>query len=59
MSVSPLKNRAYLPTTSASYHVLRGGGFDFDATSLLPSDRYLDDPAGRNDDIGFRCARAP
>ncbi|WP_437512093.1 formylglycine-generating enzyme family protein [Sorangium sp. So ce1099] len=46
-------------TTSASYRVIRGGGFGNDAPNLLSSTRYYGVPLDRSHDIGARCARAP
>jgi sulfatase modifying factor 1 len=45
--------------TAASSRVIRGGGFNDDATALRAGLRFNDTPADRNDNIGVRCARTP
>jgi formylglycine-generating enzyme required for sulfatase activity len=42
---------------SPKYRVLRGGSWDFYSAYLRASCRRRDRPGGRNDNIGFRCAR--
>jgi formylglycine-generating enzyme required for sulfatase activity len=42
-----------------SPRIFRGGGWKYDASYMLSSFRYSDDPAVRYDDIGVRCARTP
>lgn len=44
---------------SASYRVVRGGGWYYGASSLLSASRYFFGPSGRDSDIGARCARTP
>jgi formylglycine-generating enzyme required for sulfatase activity len=46
----------YVNTTTSSTRVLRGGGFDYGASSLLASYRLLGGPTGTR--IGARCARS-
>jgi formylglycine-generating enzyme required for sulfatase activity len=58
----PCTDCAYLPTTPASYRVIRGGSFLNDANHLLPSyrgDYYFLVPLYRDGNVGFRCARTP
>jgi formylglycine-generating enzyme len=55
--VDPCTDCAYLMATSD--RVLRGGNSTVPASILLPSYRFHGAPAGRDDLIGFRCARAP
>jgi formylglycine-generating enzyme required for sulfatase activity len=45
--------------TSASTRVVRGGGFNFSASSLLPPFREYYAPTTRYSGLGFRCARTP
>jgi formylglycine-generating enzyme len=42
-----------------SYRVIRGGSFVDDTTTLLASSRGSIPPAGRYNNVGFRCARTP
>jgi len=39
--------------------VVRGGGRMDSADRILATKRYRDNPAMRNEQIGFRCARDP
>ncbi len=56
--VDPSIDAAYL--TRASYGMVRGGFFSFGKTLLLSTFRYGGYlPAGRMDNVGFRCARTP
>ena len=55
--VDPCTDCAYL--TFASYRVMRGGHFQFPATSLVPPYREYFAPTGRSSSVGFRCARTP
>ncbi|WP_437901700.1 formylglycine-generating enzyme family protein [Sorangium sp. So ce124] len=43
----------------ASYRVIRGGGWNDVASTLLSSGRNYDDPSARKIDVGARCARTP
>jgi sulfatase modifying factor 1 len=57
MFVEPAVDGAAL--TAASFRVIRGGAYNRNAATLLPTvpeGRY---PSGRNSDVGFRCSRAP
>ncbi len=55
--VVPCTDCAYLET--ATGRVARGGFFSSVATSIVPTQRAFANPAGRNRDIGVRCAKAP
>ncbi|MFH0795708.1 MAG: SUMF1/EgtB/PvdO family nonheme iron enzyme [Candidatus Omnitrophota bacterium] len=44
---------------SGNYRVLRGGGWFGDAGGCRSASRGWGDPGGRNDFLGFRCARTP
>lgn len=44
---------------SGSYRVYRGGGFDYDAGTLLAADRNYISPTYRGNLLGVRCARTP
>jgi len=44
--------------TQGSNRVIRGGDYAYDATYLIPSNRG-NNPPGRMNGIGFRCARIP
>jgi formylglycine-generating enzyme required for sulfatase activity len=57
--VDPCTDCAYLPTTPASYRVVRGGYFLNVARGLLPSRRLDFYPSARDRNYGFRCARTP
>ncbi|WP_437775182.1 formylglycine-generating enzyme family protein [Sorangium sp. So ce1097] len=46
-------------TIPASYRVVRGGGFFYDASGLLSSVRDYVEPLARYDVVGARCARKP
>jgi formylglycine-generating enzyme required for sulfatase activity len=58
-------NAPYVPCTdcanftTASYRVIRGGGFGTAASEVLPPFRYRDSPSFRGGGYGFRCARTP
>lgn len=43
---------------SAANRVIRGGSWNDDARNVRAAYRNHDDPADRNDNLGFRCARA-
>ncbi|WP_437586315.1 formylglycine-generating enzyme family protein [Sorangium sp. So ce1000] len=45
--------------TMTSARVLRGGGWNDVASTLLSSGRNYDDPSARTIDVGARCARTP
>ena len=45
--------------SSASYRVLRGGGWDYGSDSCRSSYRYYVDPVKRYSSIGFRVAKTP
>jgi formylglycine-generating enzyme required for sulfatase activity len=53
----PCIDCAYL--TTASFQVVRGGGFRNIAPLLVPPSRLDFAPAGRDYSLGFRCARTP
>jgi formylglycine-generating enzyme required for sulfatase activity len=55
--LTPCTNCADL--TAASYRVVRGGSFDYNAPYLLSWRRYGDTPTDRNYYSGARCVRAP
>ena len=44
---------------SASYRVMRGGTYGYDAAKLRTGDRSSGPAAMRDDGVGVRCARAP
>lgn len=47
-------------TTNGDWHILRGGGYGYDASYLVTSFRFGLFPGyTRTGDIGFRCARQP
>lgn len=54
----PCANCADL-TNDSAYNVIRGGGFDDNATNLTASVRNYNDPADHYKDQGARCARDP
>ncbi len=54
---APCQDCAALSPTGQ--RVFRGGGWDRDKQFLYTSSRVPADPAGRFQDVGFRCARAP
>jgi len=56
--VNPCTDCAYLPTTPASFRVVRGGSFIDLASRLLPSGRADEVPSTRSNNGGFRCARS-
>lgn len=41
------------------YRVIRGSDFVNTSSDLLPPRRYSEEPWGRLDSYGFRCARTP
>jgi formylglycine-generating enzyme required for sulfatase activity len=45
--------------TEASFRVIRGGEFLYDASYLVPTYRSGDVPTYRANDVGIRCARTP
>jgi formylglycine-generating enzyme len=53
----PCTDCAYL--MAASWRVLRGGGFGYPTSALLPTYRFEVDPSVRLAYFGFRCARTP
>lgn len=55
--VDPCTDCAYL--APAPYRIVRGGCFEFGASSLLASARSGTSPVTRDFDFGFRCARTP
>jgi formylglycine-generating enzyme required for sulfatase activity len=57
--VDPCTNCAYL--TRTAYRVIRGGGFEAFAQTLLSPGRhfYGGPPTGRDPNVGIRCARTP
>ncbi|MGH7294752.1 MAG: SUMF1/EgtB/PvdO family nonheme iron enzyme, partial [Polyangiaceae bacterium] len=58
--VDPCTDCAYLTyPPSFSYRVFRGGDFYNTATLLLSARQSTPGPASRNNNVGFRCARAP
>ncbi len=56
--VDPCVDCVYL-SDSVQYRVIRGGAYDLSPSFFLPPYRGGRYPSGRNDDVGFRCARAP
>ena len=42
----------------AAPRVIRGGSWNDDARNIRAAYRNHNDPANRNDNLGFRCARA-
>lgn len=42
---------------NAPYRVIRGGGFSYNASTLLSAVRNVNDPADRDSYVGARCAR--
>jgi formylglycine-generating enzyme required for sulfatase activity len=55
--VAPCTDCAYLATDSE--RIARGGGFYYASSYLVPSYRYSRTQALRDNELGFRCARAP
>jgi sulfatase modifying factor 1 len=53
----PCTDCAYL--TMTSNQVIRGGGYSYAISSLLPTSRANVSPSSRYNIIGLRCARAP
>ena len=53
--VSPNKNP--LGPESGTYHVVRGGAWDFTPEYVTVSDRFWGTPDSASNDFGFRCAK--
>jgi formylglycine-generating enzyme required for sulfatase activity len=53
--VSPNKNP--LGPKSGTYHVVRGGAWDFTAEYVTSSDRFWGTPDSASNNFGFRCAK--
>ena len=54
---APTDGSAWIDPGGAANRVIRGGSWDGDARGVRAAYRYRDDPANRNDYLGFRCAR--
>jgi formylglycine-generating enzyme len=59
----PCTDCAYLSpppdTPDQPYRIIRGGGFNYELEYINPWYRDWNQPAGRGNTIGFRCARPP